>query len=373
MATAAAFWRNERIFLALLVVNTLSFFALFDAFSSGSRWSYRRAAAARRPRPEPAAFFDRLLDLNDFRYVIDSGVCSDGGEYTPILVHSRVDHFESREAIRRAYPRAVLDRLGFRYVFLTGLDNGSPGVQGRLLRESARHGDIVQGNFLEAYRNLTYKHVMGLGWFAARCPAARGVVKTDDDIAVNLYKLRDVVRGSPPDGSRPYELAGCVIRAKPIRDARNKWHVTRAEYAGDAYPAFVSGWLYAATAGTVRRLLRAVRSDERYFWIDDLFVTGVLAERARVVLTDLRPHFETDPGPVHCCVHKRQRCEFLAAPTGDDRGLLRRYAERIVNCRVTNSSCDAFQKSKRHHPCLDLWKKSAVNARTGKPSIEILN
>lgn len=351
---------NRRI-LSLLFVNTALFFVLFYAFS---------ADPPRRRAVEPRPFFDgmrrRLLDLRDFRYVIDGGGGNACGPGTPILVHSHAAHFDRRQAIRLSYPRTVLDRLGFRHVFMIGLPDRAD-TQSRLLRESRRHGDLVQGSFREAYRNLTYKHVMGLTWFAERCGGSGAVVKMDDDIAVNVFALSPVVRHVGP------RLAGCVIDAKPIRDEGSKWHVTRDEYAGDAYPPFLSGWLYAAGALAVRRLLRAVQPGEKYLWIDDLYVTGVLARRAGVRLTDLRPDFETDPGPVHCCVRHRQRCGFLAAPTGDDDSLLRPYADRLTRCRVANDSCDAFRKSKQHHPCMDLWKKRAAGSRVGKPSIEILN
>lgn len=360
---------NRNAVLALLFVNTSLFFVLFHALSPDGGGDSRRP-----PKP----FFDRgtrrrLLDLADFRYVIDSDVCggnvTTAAPHTPILVHSHASHFEYRRAIRRSYPPAVLDRLGLlRHVFMTGLPDG-PDAQARLVRESRRHGDIVQGSFREAYRNLTYKHVMGLSWFAERCGAAAGVVKMDDDIAVNAYALSRLAGRARGDG-----LAGCVIRAKPVRDARSKWYVTRDEYAADAYPPFLSGWLYAAGAPAVRRLLRAVRPGERCLWIDDLFVTGVLADRAGVRPTeDLRPEFETDPGPVHCCVRRRQRCGFLAAPTGDDPTLLQPYAERLARCAAANDSCDAHRKSKRHHPCLDLWKKKRAPLGPGKPSVEILH
>lgn len=355
--------RRIRILVLLLVVNG-SFIALFNAFS---------ATTDHRAKPKPFFGGRRLMDLNRFQYIIDSDACEPAHRCdTPILVHSYVGHFEIRQAIRQSYSQTIMSTLGLCHVFMIGLpytgDRVDDGVQQRLLRESSEHGDIVQGDFHEAYRNLTYKHVMGLTWFAERCSRGSGlVVKTDDDIAVNAYKLKDLLVG------RDFELAGCVIRTAPIRNERNKWHVTRDEFAGDAYPPFLSGWLYVATAASVDRLLQAIRPRE-YFWIDDLYVTGILAQRAGISLTDLRPDFEIDPGPIHCCIRKLQRCEFLAAPTGDDHALLQQYSEKLTRCKSTNLSCDAYRKSKRHHSCMDLWKKHSLNVTfKGKPSIEILN
>lgn len=346
--------------LILFIVIAL-FMMLFEMFSTDSNTGHEGSFV----RPKP--FFDsarqRLLDLNDFRYVIDSNACDT--QCTPIIVHSYIGHFEYRRAIRLSYPQTVLDQLGFRYVFMTGMSDSAE-VQIRLRRESFRHGDIVQGNFWEAYRNLTYKHVMGLTWFADRCRRSEHMVKMDDDIAVNVFRLKDVVDGH-------HDLAGCVIRTKPIRDQRNKWYISKKEFDGDKYPAFLSGWLYVASVRSVRRLLRAIRQSENYFWIDDLYVTGMLAQRSQIHFTDLRSDFETDPGPIHCCIRKMQRCGFLAAPTGDDHTLIQQYSKQLVRCKVMNLSCDTFRTSKLHHSCLDLWKKKSNDRQIGKPSIEILN
>lgn len=349
-----ALWRYK--ILIFLFVNTF-IVVLFNLFST-SHNTYH----AVRPKP----FYGHtpgLMDLKNFKYVINSDAC-ESLHRTPIIVHSYIEHFDFRFALRQSYSQTVLDSLGFRYVFMVGLSNIND-VQSRLLQESSQFGDIVQGNFREAYRNLTYKHVMGLTWFTERCRNATYMVKMDDDIAVNVFKLKDVVQ-------RNYDLAGCVINANPIRDKHNKWYVSKEEFNEETYPAFLSGWLYIAKMTSVRRMLRAIKHKE-YFWIDDLYVTGILAKRAQISLNDLRPDFETDPGAIYCCIKKRQRCEFLAAPTGDNYILIKQYSKQLSYCNATNSSCDAFRKSKKHHSCLDLWKKSVLKKRKGKPSIEILN
>lgn len=218
--TSSIIWRRYyggTIWPILILVNTL-FFVVYKIFSA----DYNRydVVVIGPNYPSPKSFFNissrrHLIDLNDFRYVLDSDVCE--SRCTPILVHSHVGHFERRRAIRRSYPQTVLDQLGLRYVFMTGLpaDDAS---QSLLRRESKRHGDIVQGNFVEAYRNLTYKHVMSLTWYAEHCWQSSHAVKIDDDIAVNVFKLKTIVdRGD-------FDLAGCVIRTKPIRDPYNKWY-----------------------------------------------------------------------------------------------------------------------------------------------------
>ena len=56
------------------------------------------------------------------------------------------------------------------------------------------HGDLVQGNFMDTYRNLTYKTVLGHMWVSSFCSQAEFVVKTDDEIYVDIYGMYALTR-----------------------------------------------------------------------------------------------------------------------------------------------------------------------------------
>lgn len=49
-------------------------------------------------------------------------------------------------------------------------------LQNAINEESERYHDLVQGNFVDSYRNLTYKHVMGLKWITVRPCLIDGLV-----------------------------------------------------------------------------------------------------------------------------------------------------------------------------------------------------
>ena len=68
------------------------------------------------------------------------------------------------------------------------------GRQRRLEEESSKHGDLVQGDFLDTYHNLSYKATMGNLWVAEFCSQAQFVVKTDDDMYVDLYEVHTLTR-----------------------------------------------------------------------------------------------------------------------------------------------------------------------------------
>ena len=66
------------------------------------------------------------------------------------------------------------------------------GRQRRLEEESSKYGDLVQGDFLDTYRNLSYKAIMGSLWVAEFCGQAEFVVKIDDDCFLDLYEVKYV-------------------------------------------------------------------------------------------------------------------------------------------------------------------------------------
>ena len=60
-------------------------------------------------------------------------------------------------------------------------------LQAAIDEENLSHHDIIQGDFLDTYRNLSYKNIMGKLWVSEFCQAAQLVIKTDDDQYVDLY------------------------------------------------------------------------------------------------------------------------------------------------------------------------------------------
>ena len=63
-------------------------------------------------------------------------------------------------------------------------------IQRSLEVESQEYGDLVQGDFLDNYYNLSYKAIMGNLWVAEFCSQAEFLVKTDDDMFVDMYEVK---------------------------------------------------------------------------------------------------------------------------------------------------------------------------------------
>lgn len=121
---------------------------------------------------------DSLLNIRNFHYTIQQPSCQSLGvkPLVAIVVHSAPGNFRKRQTIRETW--ASWKRQS-RVVFLVGQ---SVGHQDALVREASLFGDLIQGSFLDTYRNLTYKHTLALKWGYEECPEAPYVFKVQNCI-----------------------------------------------------------------------------------------------------------------------------------------------------------------------------------------------
>lgn len=224
--------------------------------------------------------FKKLIDLDDFSFKINQRSCHDSDPYplVLILVHTAPNNFEKRNTIRstwgRSDPRSKL-------LFLLGTSNSS---QADIEYENKTYGDIVQGNFIDAYKNMTYKHIMALKWFTYYCPDAKYIVKTDDDVFIhspNVYKFleNDINR-------KKFLFCYKLVEARVKRTYRSKWRVSVKDYPNKYYPEYCPGFSIVYSSDVAFQLYREGQKTP-YFWIDDVHVTGTLAKKINIEITPL--------------------------------------------------------------------------------------
>ncbi|XP_070157666.1 beta-1,3-galactosyltransferase 5 isoform X2 [Polyergus mexicanus] len=245
-----------------------------------------------------------------------------------------------RSALRRAYMDEELQTLGIERVFLLGKLNDDAEKkthvsQEALLDESRRFSDILQGDFLDTYRNLTYKHLMGLRWATNNCKHIKYIMKMDDDIVVDIYGILEKLH---TDIIEKNSLAGYIMKNMiPIREPANKWYVSKTEYADNIYPDFVSGWLYITNSQMANKLINYAETSHKYFWIDDVFVTGILRKVLYIKIQDISKMFTTDYRYLECCIKGKTsllKCEFLIGPNGGNAELQVKFKEFAKFCHA---------------------------------------
>ncbi|CAL4215707.1 unnamed protein product, partial [Meganyctiphanes norvegica] len=236
----------------------------------------------------------RLLDLEDFHYVHDNAKksCDSDNIFFIFIIHSRPNHFRHRQAIRATWggKKQLDDGWESRTIFMLGSHDGSD-IQHGLLdvtdlvqQEAERHGDMVVGSFHDHYHNLTYKHVMGLRWVNRNCLQAKYVVKADDDAFINILSLQDLMYHTFGQSSAiPHNTLACHVLPEGTSPQRaGKWAVTKNEYPWNKYPPYCAGLAYLLTPHLAGHLFRAAHVPSPpaplRIWVDDVWVTGLLAE-----------------------------------------------------------------------------------------------
>lgn len=72
---------------------------------------------------------------------------------------------------------------------------------------------------------------------------------------------------------------------KPIRVNNSKWYVPEEVYPEETYPDFCSGSAYLMKAVDASKIYN-VSNKTNFFWIDDVFVTGVLREKYDMIVNN---------------------------------------------------------------------------------------
>ena len=196
-----------------------------------------------------------------------------------VYVHSSPQNAERRLLLRSTWLNASLygGPNAMAKVFLLGR-SGLKSVNEQVKVEAKTYGDILQGDFVDTYRNLTLKALMGLKWLSVHCPGVKFALKADDDTFVNIFRMLDELKAH----DRQKKLILCPLwadNAMPIlRDPTScrKWCVKNDEFPGrSSYPRYCAGLAFVLTGDLIPMLHNYSRITP-FFWIDDVYVTGLL-------------------------------------------------------------------------------------------------
>ncbi|KAH7971147.1 hypothetical protein HPB49_019504 [Dermacentor silvarum] len=265
--------RNLRILTLTLSVLSILFVAFVTIYvRNHSRYQIRLSSSSAR-----CGVANKGLAFSYVTHTAKFCQSADNGTTLLIGVLSSTDNFEARAAIRDTWGGIAL-KMGFVVVFLLGntLDQG---VQRKVLAERNIHGDIVQGDFVDSYRNLTYKTVMLIRWAREKCSEVNFVLKIDDDMLLSVWDLAVAVNNL--EGIKRTMWGELYRGASPNRNVASKWYVSRKEYAPDTYPAFLSGTGYLISGDSIA-ILEEFINDECFFPLEDIYLTAIVAERAQV-------------------------------------------------------------------------------------------
>lgn len=221
---------------------------------------------------------------NNLNLILEpTGVCSNEEHVDPkilVYVFSRVGSTSLRSTIRNAWS-SRFDRV--RAVFVIGQSENSI-LADEIQKESLTYGDLIQGDFVDTYRNLPFKSLSAWMWATKNCKFTRYFLKLDDDVVPNIpYIMRYLKSGKfrPP---RRWFACNVMSSVKPIRDKSSsygKYFTTFDEWRENKYPKYCDGVAVLFNYDLMTRLYSQSHL-MRDFWIDDVYV-GLLASQIKHV------------------------------------------------------------------------------------------
>jgi hypothetical protein len=111
--------------------------------------------------------------------------------------------------------------------------------------ENSKYGDIIQGDFLDTYRNHSYKSLVSWRWITHACMKAKYYLKIDDDVLpvtpTLLLYLADKELFNPPALSFS---SAVVYSSEPNRNKSSKFFVSHEDFPDNFYPDYPEGNVY---------------------------------------------------------------------------------------------------------------------------------
>ncbi|XP_026582176.1 beta-1,3-galactosyltransferase 4-like, partial [Pseudonaja textilis] len=200
-------------------------------------------------------YTDTLLQPPPNAFTLSPSPCAQTAPWLLVLVASAPGHVAQRAGVQRSWGGArVAGGHSVHTVFTVGLP-GDVAQQAALEREAAEHGDLLQARFADTYTNLTLKTLAMLGWATTHCPTARFLLKTDDDVFLNLPALARHLEqlASPPAAYLGYVCSHGTSIRNPY-----SWHyVPTWLYPQPAFPPYCSGTAYVLSAPAAAAVLGA--------------------------------------------------------------------------------------------------------------------
>ncbi|XP_061178201.1 beta-1,3-galactosyltransferase 1-like [Saccostrea echinata] len=196
-----------------------------------------------------------------------------------VIVCTSLGNSESRDFIRKSW--GMYSKNHFyktKLVFLVGMGNES--TLDRVQQEDSIHRDIILGNFVDTYRNLTLKSISMLKWIKNYCANAKYGLKVDDDMFINIPNLVSAMNLKRRRVDK-FLIGSKQVGARPIKDKNSKYYTSSKEFGEKFYPPYLSGTAYAFTVPAARALYD-ITGRIKPFWMEDIHITGICASAAGI-------------------------------------------------------------------------------------------
>ncbi|KAA0189167.1 Hexosyltransferase, partial [Fasciolopsis buskii] len=197
-----------------------------------------------------------------------------------LVIKTRVNSFDQRRSIRNTWGNsscAPNGRARIRTIFVLGraASMTTPSLESKLQMEQEHYNDLLQFDFVDTYRNNTYKVMTALDYVSRKCNNTNFVILVDDDFLVNPNTLIQAISKVNAVEYSTYVSGQILFTHQPERTPWSKWFVHYWEYPYRVFPPYPSGGTVIMSMPVVRLVAFGMRFVQ-FFWIDDVYLGIVL-------------------------------------------------------------------------------------------------
>lgn len=228
--------------------------------------------------------FRQISDVKSLNFIIPefkTGRYTSCDNKTEILVYFQTmwSNFIKRRTLRNTWVSNIAyKQLGkhVKFVFIIGKPK-EVNDQVKINNELLLHGDIIEGDFIDSYQNLTLKSVTAMAFIEQKCKHVKYVIKVDDDIFLNLFS---VIQKVLPKVNPNKDVIICHViesgRSPIVRDKASKWFIPREIFKNRTHlPRFCSGYMVIMTSKLVLDLFNKAKFTP-LINVDDVYMFGQL-------------------------------------------------------------------------------------------------
>ena len=226
----------------------------------------------------------------------NSELCLSPGLQWIIYVHSAAPNVAKRNVIRQTWGNKNLFKdHRTAIIFLIGKTT-EYGVQQRVDEEFKRYGDLVQGNFIDSYRNNTLKATLAFQYISAYCLRVPYAIKAEDDVVVDIFRVMDMVRTQK---HRPFVMCYRwknmqIFRANMKGPEAKRWGISEHLFPGKKYyPPYCDRLGYVITTKLLTQMYGTAGSAP-YIHIDDIYTGLLMNKLSNVTFIDVFKQFSYD-------------------------------------------------------------------------------
>jgi len=204
---------------------------------------------------------------------------------TLTLIKTSPNNFKLRQLARKSAELQKSDAI----LFLIGRHE----EDSRLDAEIEKYDDIIIGDFIDSYYNLTLKTLTGYRFFTQNCNGPKWAIFADDDTFID-QKALEHFQSSELDPYRPYCLFKLhwnvgVIRSRDFlrrifsHDTWQKYQISENQYSLASYPPYCGGPCSLVSSKFAEIIYnQALVTNPGIFTMEDVFFTGILRVKSNL-------------------------------------------------------------------------------------------